>query len=146
MSKNTIDLAELIVAVWPNIRRVFRHLVSLKDAPISMTQLTCLSIIEKQNKLTMSALAKKLSMSNQQLTKVVDTLEGYELVVRTVDETNHRQIFVQTSEKGNQLMHALRAEIDRKLNYVLRNQEEGEIDNLYNCFAYLAKYFAKIDE
>lgn len=146
MSKNTIDLAELIVAVWPNIRRVFRHLVSLKDAPISMTQLTCLSIIEKQNKLTMSALAKKLSMSNQQLTKVVDTLEGYDLVVRTVDETNHRQIFVQTSEKGNQLMHALRAEIDRKLNYVLRNQDDGELDNLYNCFAYLAKYFAKIDE
>lgn len=146
MSKNTIDLAELIVAVWPNIRRVFRHLVSLKDAPISMTQLTCLSIIEKQNKLTMSALAKKLSMSNQQLTKVVDTLEGYELVVRTVDETNHRQIFVQTSERGKQLMYALRAEIDRKLNYVLRNQDEGEIDNLYNCFAYLAKYFAKIDE
>ncbi|MBQ2893982.1 MAG: MarR family transcriptional regulator, partial [Clostridia bacterium] len=99
MSKTTNDLAQLIVAVYPNVRRVFRHLVSLKDAPISMTQLTCLSIIEKQGKLTMSALAKRLSMSNQQLTKVVDTLESFELVVRNIDEANHRQIFVQASRK-----------------------------------------------
>lgn len=146
MSKNTNDLAQLIVAVYPNIRRIFRHLVSLKDTPISMTQLTCLSIIEREHKLTMSALAKRLSMSNQQLTKVVDTLEDFGLVVRSVDEDNHRQIFVQTSPKGDQTMHDLRAEIDRKLTYVLRNQDEGEIDNIYHSLAYLAKYFAKIDE
>ena len=140
MSKKTTDLAQLIVAVYPNIRKVFRHLVSLKDAPVSMTQLTCLSIIEKQGKLTMSALAKRLSMSNQQLTKVVDTLEGFELVDRSVDEENHRQIFVQASQKGKDLIAALGEEIDRKLSFVLRNKE-GEIDNLYNALAYLAGFF-----
>ncbi len=146
MSKSTNDLAELIVAVYPNIRRVFRHLVSLKDTPISMTQLTCLSIIKKGDKLTMSALAKRLSMSNQQLTKVVDTLEGFGLVARSIDKDNHRQIFVERTEKGNDVIQSLKAEIDRKLTYVLRRQEEGEIDNLYNCLAYLAKYFANVDE
>ena len=140
MSKKTTDLAQLIVAVYPNIRKVFRHLVSLKDAPVSMTQLTCLSIIEKQGKLTMSALAKRLSMSNQQLTKVVDTLEGFELVDRSVDEENHRQIFVHASQKGKDLIAALGEEIDRKLSFVLRNKE-GEIDNLYNALAYLAGFF-----
>ena len=140
MSKKTTDLAQLIVAVYPNIRKVFRHLVSLKDAPVSMTQLTCLSIIEKQGKLTMSVLAKRLSMSNQQLTKVVDTLEGFELVDRSVDEENHRQIFVQATQKGKDLIAALGEEIDRKLSFVLRNKE-GEIDNLYNALAYLAGFF-----
>lgn len=111
-----------------------------------MTQLTCLSIIEREHKLTMSALAKRLSMSNQQLTKVVDTLEDYELVVRSIDEDNHRQIFVHTSPKGDQIMHSLREEMDRKLTYVLRNQNDGEIDNIYQSLAYIAKYFAKIDE
>ena len=146
MSKSTIDLADLIVAVYPNIRRVFRHLVSLKDTPISMTQLTCLSIIKKEDKFTMSALAKRLSMSNQQLTKVVDTLENFGLVTRSIDTDNHRQIFVERTEKGNEVIQSLKGEIDRKLSYVLRHQEEGEIDNLYNCLAYLAKYFANIDE
>ena len=146
MSKKTTDLAQLIVAVYPNIRKVFRHLVSLKDAPVSMTQLTCLSIIEKQGKLTMSALAKRLSMSNQQLTKVVDTLEDFELVVRSVDEENHRQIFVQASQKGKDLIASLSNEIDRKLSFALRSKDEGEIDNLYNALAYLAKFFAKIDD
>ena len=146
MAKSTNDLAQLIVAVYPNIRRVFRHLVSLKDAPISMTQLTCLSIIEKQEKLTMSTLAKKLSMSNQQLTKVVDTLEEFGLVVRSVDEDNHRQIFVQTSQKGKDLIASLSKEIDRKLTFALRNQQEGELDNLYNSLAYIASYFSNINE
>ena len=141
MSKTTNDLAQLIVAVYPNVRRVFRHLVSLKDAPISMTQLTCLSIIEKQGKLTMSALAKRLSMSNQQLTKVVDTLEDFGLVVRNVDDANHRQIFVQASQKGKDLITSLKAEIDRKLSFALRNKEENEIDNLYQALAYLANFF-----
>ena len=141
MSKTTNDLANLIVAVYPNVRKVFRHLVSLKDAPISMTQLTCLSIIEKQSKLTMSALAKRLSMSNQQLTKVVDTLESFELVVRNVDEDNHRQIFVQASPKGNELIASLRAEIDRKLTFALRNKDANEIDNLYQSLLYLANFF-----
>ena len=146
MSKNTNDLAQLIVAVYPNIRRVFRHLVSLKDAPISMTQLTCLSIIEKQEKLTMSTLAKKLSMSNQQLTKVVDTLEEFGLVVRVADKDNHRQILVQTSQKGKDLITSLSKEIDRKLTFALRNQQEGELDNLYNSLAYIAKFFSNINE
>ena len=146
MSKNTNDLAELIVAVYPNIRKVFRHLVSLKDAPISMTQLTCLSIIEKQGTLTMSTLAKKLSMSNQQLTKVVDTLEEFGLVVRVTDKDNHRQILVQTSPKGKALISSLSKEIDRKLSYALRNREDGEIDNLYKSLAYIASYFANITE
>ena len=141
MSKTTNDLANLIVAVYPNVRKVFRHLVSLKDAPISMTQLTCLSIIEKQSKLTMSVLAKRLSMSNQQLTKVVDTLESFDLVVRNVDEDNHRQIFVQASPKGNELIASLRAEIDRKLTFALRNKDANEIDNLYQSLLYLANFF-----
>ena len=141
MSKTTNDLAQLIVAVYPNVRKVFRHLVSLKDAPISMTQLTCLSIIEKQGKLTMSALAKRLSMSNQQLTKVVDTLESFELVVRNVDEDNHRQIFVQASPKDNELIASLSAEIDRKLSFALRNKDANEIDNLYQSLLYLANFF-----
>ncbi len=146
MSRSTNDLAEMIVSVYPNIRRVFRHLVSLKEAPLSMTQLTCLSIIEKQDKLTMSDLASRLSMSNQQLTKVVDTLEDFDLVERSVDKDNRRQIFVQTSQKGKEVMNSLRAEIDRKLSYVLRHQEEGEIDNLYNCLAYVASYFTNTNE
>ena len=141
MSKTTNDLAQLIVAVYPNVRRVFRHLVSLKDAPISMTQLTCLSIIEKQDKLTMTALAKRLSMSNQQLTKVVDTLEAFDLVERVADQDNHRQVLVKASQKGKDLIASLKAEIDRKLSYALRHQEEGEIDNLYNALSYLAKFF-----
>ncbi len=146
MSRSTNDLAEMIVSVYPNIRRVFRHLVSLKEAPLSMTQLTCLSIIEKQDKLTMSDLASRLSMSNQQLTKVVDTLEDFDLVERSVDKDNRRQIFVRTSQKGKEVMNSLRAEIDRKLSYVLRHQEEGEIDNLYNCLAYVASYFTNTNE
>ena len=80
-------------------------------------------------------------MSNQQLTKVVDTLEDFGLVVRNVDDANHRQIFVQASQKGLDLIASLKAEIDRKLSFALRHKEENEIDNLYQARAYLANFF-----
>ncbi len=146
MSKSTIQLAELILAVYPNIRRVFRHLVSLKDAPITMTQLTCLSIIVKQENHTMTTLAQQLNMSNQQLTKVVDTLEEFSLVQRHVDPQNRRQTFVCATQKGKDLIISLREEIDRKLKFVLRRQEEGEIDKLYDSLSYVASYFANVED
>lgn len=80
MTKTVSDIVELVSTYYPKLRKVFRNLVSIKDVPISMTQLTCLNIINRQSQLTMSDLADELNMSNQQLTKVVDALEGFEMV------------------------------------------------------------------
>ncbi len=141
MSKNVSDLIELISTYYPKLRKVFRNLVSIRDFPISVTQLTCLNIIDKQGQLTMSALASELSMSNQQLTKVVDALEGFDMVKRVSDPKNRRKIYAQITPKGIQTLADLQKELDKKLGHLMSKFSDDEMDKLYECFAHVASYF-----
>lgn len=141
MSKSVQELAELIFSYYPAVRKTFRDLVSLKDVPISMTQLTCLTILSKNGKMTMTELAKKLTMSNQQLTKVVDALVDFDMAQRAVDPTNRRKIYVVTTAKGNETLIALKNELDRKLGHYLNSLPEQEVDKLYQSVANIASFF-----
>lgn len=140
MSRTASDIAELITTYYPKLRKIFRNLVSIKDVPISMTQLTCLTIVFKQNELTMSDLAEELSMSNQQLTKVVDALVDFEMVERITDPNNRRKIYAKITDKGRKTLSELKQEIDKKLGHVMRKFSDDEMDKLYDCIAHIAGY------
>lgn len=146
MSKSISDITELIIAYYPKLRQVFRHLVSIRDVPISMTQLTCLFVLNKNEKLTMSDLAKELNMSNQQLTKVVDALCDFEMAERIVDEKNRRKVFAKITPKGLQTISEFDAEINRKLGKLMQKMPDDEIDRLFDCFAHVATYFGYEEE
>lgn len=146
MSKNISDITELIIAYYPKLRQVFRHLVSIRDVPISMTQLTCLFVLNNNEQLTMSDLAKELNMSNQQLTKVVDALCEFEMAERITDEENRRKIFAKITPKGLQTISKFDAEINRKLDKLMQKMPEDEIDRLFDCIAHVASYFGYKEE
>jgi len=139
MNRSVSDLADLIFTYYPYIRKLFRNLVSIKHIPISMTQLTCLNIIAKKEKFTMSELADDLNMSNQQLTKVVDALVDLQLAERVNDDKNRRKIYAKTTEKGNEVLSSLKNEVDKKLGAYL-NKREVDIDNVYASLQFLASY------
>lgn len=141
VKKNVSDLADLIFNYYPYIRKWFRDLVSIKNIPISMTQLTCLNIIASQEKLTMTELAENLNMSNQQLTKVVDALVDLKLAERAYDDTNRRKIYAVATPEGQQVLTSLKVEIEIKLGKALNKRTAKEIDNLYHSLKFLAKYF-----
>ena len=140
MSKSVSELADLIFAYYPRMRKLYRSLVSIKDIPISLTQLTCIYIIDQRDGLSMSELADDLCMSNQQLTKIVDALVELDLVERACDPQNRRKFFAKLTQKGKNLLASLKTEVDRKLGYVLRKKSPDEIDKLYDSFAYMASY------
>ena len=91
---NISELADLIFAYYPKMRKMYRNLVSIKDIPISITQLTCLHILNQTNELSMSELASDLCMSNQQLTKVVDALAELNMVERVCNPQNRRMMYI----------------------------------------------------
>lgn len=141
MSKTVSEMANLLFAYYPKLRKTYRNLVSIKDIPLSMTQLTCLYIVHHSNGLSMSELASDLNMSNQQLTKVVDALVEFGMVERVCDENNRRKFCTNITEKGEELMQSLKAEVDKKLSYVLSKKSDDEIDKLYSAMEYIASYF-----
>lgn len=141
MKKDISQLADLIFAYYPKIRKLFRNLVSIKDIPITVTQLTCMHILSQNRKLSMSELASDLCMSNQQLTKVVDVLTEYGMVERICDPKNRRKFYAQLTPKGEELLSSLKNEVEYKLSAVLHKKSSDEIDKLYDSIAYFMSYF-----
>ncbi len=116
MQKEQISqITKQVFDYYPQIRKAYRSLISIKDLPISMTQLTCLHSIIVSGTLTMSELATELSMCNQQLTKVVDALVDFEMVERKADESNRRKFNVTATQKGVETLEKLKREVTAKM-------------------------------
>lgn len=145
--KNVEKITQQVFDYYPQIRKAYRSLVSIKELPISMTQLTCLHSVVANGTLSMSELAGELSMSNQQLTKVVDALVEFEMVTRKVDEKNRRKINVEATKKGVDTIEKLRREVNAKMAVISRKipdeVSQSFVDNFEGITAfldYLQKY------
>lgn len=139
--RNVTELTNLFFSCYPNLRKAFRNLMSIKNVPISVTQLTCIVEIDKDETLTMSELADRLNMSNQQLTKVMDGLVELKLAERVCDQTNRRKFSARPTEEGKRLLNAFRKEITVKLGAYFQRHSDKSPDKLYDSLEYVASYF-----
>ena len=146
MKEKISQMTDLAFNLYPTIRKSFRSLVALKSLPLSTTQLACLNTIDTMQKCTMSALAKKLQMSNQQLTKVVDALVDMGAVERSYNEKNRRQILVYASEKGKKLLLDLRAEVTKKLTILGESLPSNDSQALFDSILNLLYNLKNLDE
>lgn len=136
MKEKISQMTQSTFLLYPTIRKSFRSLVALKSLPLSTTQLVCLNTVDTMENCTMSALAKELQMSNQQLTKVVDALEEMGTVERKYNEKNRRQVLVYLTEKGKKFLSDLRNEVSKKLEVLFKSlpsdESQGLIDSILN--------------
>ncbi len=141
-----LHMTNILFKFYPQARSFFRGFVSIRTLPISITQLVALQTISLHENITMSKLADTLEMSNQQLTKVVDALAGYQLVSRNVDPANRRQILVSMSTTGAKMLSQLEYEMTKKLSILFSKMPAGELDRLYNSLLVIEEYFTKLQD
>lgn len=146
MTDNFGKIADIVFESYPTVRRACRSLVSLKSLPLSMTQLVCLYTIERMGNPTMSDLAKKMQISNQQLTKIVDALAELQLAERTIDSGNRRRIMASVTEKGARALNAIRSEALRKLTLLTKKFSEEEMNKLFDSCLTISLYVEKLQE
>ncbi|MBO5772292.1 MAG: MarR family transcriptional regulator [Clostridia bacterium] len=146
-NEKIVEITHLIASNYPTIRKYFRALVSLEGLPITTTQLACLVSVKHNPQITMSALAKQMYMSNQQLTKVIDNLVHFGLIERIHDENNRRQIFVDVTAKGLKVLLDLKTEIQLKLNVALKiHFSAQEIDKILESAIFLNQCIEKVNK
>ena len=145
MTEKISQMTQSVFYLYPTIRKSFRSLVALKSLPLSTTQLVCLNTVGALGSCTMSALAKELQMSNQQLTKVVDALVEMGTVDRKCNEKNRRQILVCTTEKGTKLLTDLRCEVNKRLAELFVSLPSDESQSLIDSIQGLLDNLMRLD-
>ncbi len=137
------EVAEKILAFMLDYYAMIRrHIVEKNEIRFHSHGFYLLNILEsnKDELLTMSACANQMSITKQQLTKIVDLMEGQGYVVRSHDENNRRQIRLSITPEGENYLGELRSMIIAEIIRSLDKFSTGERAEIMDC----AKRFSEI--
>ena len=102
------DAAQLAAELRLSVTRLARRLRQAADMGLSPSLLSALAIVHVHGPLTLGALAELEGVSPPTVTRVVNRLEGDDLVERIVDPDDKRVCRVATTEAGEALLDASR--------------------------------------
>ena len=105
MGRTTLDTAALAHDLRLAVMRLSRRLRSQRaDTSLTLTQLAALSTLRAKGPLTPGELAACERVQPPSMTRVLATLEGAGLIVRTKHATDGRQVIVQVTDKATGML------------------------------------------
>jgi DNA-binding MarR family transcriptional regulator len=116
-----------------SVTRLARLLgASMPKGALTPTKLTALSILRREGPLSASALASRLGILPQSLTRILADLEGEDLLTRTRDARDTREHMLQPTDRALALMRAEGVRRDAAMRQAMRRALTPiEIDLLF---------------
>ena len=120
-----------LLALLPLLYKQLLSSINLKEQGLTKSQSLVLLSLASNGTLHMSQIAKYISASKEQTTRVVAALvdEGY--AVRTQDLSNRTKIYIQLTDKGHALIEKWRMELAvqmyARLDASLTEDEQAEL-------------------
>jgi len=112
---------------------------------VSRHQLFGLSILAASERISMSGLALKLGVSNQQLTRIMDGLVESGLAVRFTAENDRRSVQTVISDEGRKVLAELESYREEALLKLFESLTEAEIDGAAGHLRALNALLAKAE-
>jgi DNA-binding MarR family transcriptional regulator len=127
-----------------NIIRIFdRELSAQNDASccngISVSQCHTLLEIEKNNEISVSELAQKLSLDKSTVSRTVEGLVNISLVDRVIPKENRRMALINLTDSGKQVCSTINYSNDSYVEAVLKDFTEVEREEFLRLFEKLTK-------
>jgi DNA-binding MarR family transcriptional regulator len=102
----------------------------LNKGNVSFPQFFLLTYLSSEEYLTMSDIAKKMGHSTAAATGLVDRLEKFDYVERTLAAEDRRKIMVRITSKGINLVAKMRKEIVKDLAGILAGMDEDQAETV----------------
>ncbi|MBU2885174.1 MarR family transcriptional regulator [Gilvimarinus agarilyticus] len=124
-------IEEVLVALRRVIRATDLHSKKLvKTASVTGPQLLLMQILNNKGDMTISELARDMSLSQATVTTVLDRLEKRELITRVRSQQDKRKVYPQLTHKGAKILEsaptALQDDFVRRFKH-LEEWEQGMI-------------------
>ena len=123
----------------------FEKTCGIKANSLAFHALMMLQSLNEQS-LTMSALAEKLDITKQQLTKLINMLEEKDLVERFHDQKNRRQVYIQITGEGRQDIGALCGGLLQAVAENFTALDDGELMELKEALRTMKKLMGKLEQ
>ena len=123
-------LAHLIYSSVPGLRRDYVAMPHAEEGKIPHHAMFTLFILQKYKKVSMSELADRLGVSNQQMTRIAGKMEQEGLLARETNGSNRRQVDVYLLPDGEQLAKKCAQRSMDKMRKKFSVLSEEELDEL----------------
>ncbi|GAB6188570.1 MarR family transcriptional regulator [Marinitoga arctica] len=132
-----------IIILFKEIRESFKKSMTtfFDTKDITSSQWIILGELLKNGKMTMSELSKKVGLSNSTVSGIVDRLEKHEYVKRIRDKKDRRKIYVEITDKFNDIIKRKHQLIEKKIEEKLNTVSEKELESVLNGLKILKKIF-----
>lgn len=118
--------------------RLTRHLRGRRtDSRVSLTQLSAMSTLSQEGAMTPGALAAREKVQPPSMTRVIASLNDLGLVERTPHPTDGRQIIVDLSEPGRDLLRDEAQAREAWLTERLKQLDQNSLDTLRDAVVIL---------
>lgn len=144
---------EIIDKIIDNIMKVALNARKHIDKPrraagesaLSHHRIFCLLYLNEIRSTSMSELARKAGVSNQQLTRIVNELEEAGCVERSAGEKNRRQVFVNITDKGDEETETYRRSAHEYMKQKFTAFSVSELEDFYGHLTALISYWKKFE-
>ncbi|WP_434310344.1 MarR family winged helix-turn-helix transcriptional regulator [Hominifimenecus sp. rT4P-3] len=141
------ELASLFFDVFSDFMLTLKKSAS-SEAELKMNSHTFFVLFtlthEKEKPITMTMLAEALQISKQQLTKLVNDLEGRNYVERIHDQVNRRLVYIRITKAGQRRMDEFSEAALKPVTETLRLYSREEKEKLAEDFAGLTKFLKEV--
>lgn len=110
-----IECIDLMYELYPLVRKIVLDTFNKKESILTRTQQIILLALALNGSLSMSKLAKKINISNEQATRAVAQLVSMNFVSRCQDPYNRRVIHISLTDKAIEFMEAQKDRIKNEL-------------------------------
>lgn len=143
----TILVIEHFLRLHPLLKKLFIRPLETKVAnEVSPTQMLVLFTLRLRGEMNMTQLAKELSVSKQQLTKIVDGLVEKRFAGRRRAEENRRQILITLTTQGQDFFHQMKSEMTEALLPQFELLSQKDLKELEGAVCIIEEKLEKIAE
>lgn len=127
-TKNELQIALLIREINSKLNHNIKE--EFKESGLTVPQITLVKILSRHKRLKVSEISKKMSLVNSTVSGIIDRLEKQGLVKRIRSEKDRRIVYIELTNKGNELIKDFRYTINNYFEGVFSNSSKEEIDTI----------------
>lgn len=132
-----------VMILFKEIRELIKKsmIKSFEDCEITSSQWMLLGALLKNGKMTMSELSNYMGLSNSTVSGIVDRLEKQEYIKRVRDGNDRRKVYVEITEKFNDVAKKKHGVVERNLEEKLHKVSDEELNIVIDGLKILKKIF-----
>lgn len=139
----TKELFDFLILFHQKIVKPFES--SLKEH-LSPIQTYSLGILRSHGTMTMTELANKMTMSKQQMTKIINRLFEMGFIERIYDQTDRRIIKIVTTQKSDNFFHEYQKKDIESINCIITKLDKQDADDFKHAVAIMTRVLSKLPD